>query len=201
VALERPDDRGAFSTLAGWLSTPAAVRVAGVWAFAEAILWFIVPDVWIGLVGLFAPRRVPVSVAAIILGAMAGAAVLAVLTTVAPAGVGGLLTGIPGIRPDDLATVRSELESQGLPAFLGGAFQGNPVKLYVHEATLLGFGPPAILFVALNRVVRVGLFGLVMAAIGIIARRLIRRIPRVALATYVGSWTVFYVAYFAMRAG
>jgi len=55
--------------------------------------------------------------------------------------------------------------------------------------------------VALNRVVRVGLFGLVMAAIGIIARRLIRRIPRVALATYVGSWTVFYVAYFAMRAG
>ncbi|MFM9106139.1 MAG: hypothetical protein ACKOWF_05500, partial [Chloroflexota bacterium] len=34
----------------------AAARIAALWGFAEATVFFIVPDVWIGLLAAFDPR-------------------------------------------------------------------------------------------------------------------------------------------------
>jgi hypothetical protein len=161
---QRQADR-VHATLATGLSSPAALLVAGSWAFAEASFFFIVPDVFLGLVALFAPRRVARTLAAI-------------------------------------AEARAQLESQGFMAFLSAPLEGVPVKVYVHEATQLSLPEPlTLVFTALNRVERIGLFGLVMATVGVLGRSLIARFPRSVGVTYLAAWAAFYAAFWAARPG
>ena len=47
----------AYASIVGFVSSRAALWVGAGWGFAEASLFFIVPDAWLGLVALFAPRR------------------------------------------------------------------------------------------------------------------------------------------------
>jgi hypothetical protein len=184
------------------LSSPAALWIAGLWALAEAALMVIVPDAWLGLVGLFAPRRVPAALAAIAAGAVVGAALLVGLTVLAPSGTTALLDALPGISVGDLERVRGELAADGLAAFVAGPIQGLPLKLYVHEATLAGLaGPLLFVFVVLNRLVRVGVFGLVLAIAGLVARPAVARWPRTVAIVYTIAWVIFYAAYFASRPG
>ena len=169
---------------------------------AEASLFFVVPDLWLGLVALFAPRRVGWALVAIALGAVVGAALLTGLSLANPSGVSDLIGSLPGIAPADLSRARDELESSGLVAFLNGPVQGLPVKVYVHEASELGLSTPlTLVFTALNRIERIGLFGLVMALVGLAARGLLLRFPRTAVAGYVVAWIIFYVGYWSARPG
>jgi hypothetical protein len=198
--LREPDAGRAHTTVVRWLSSSASLWIAGLWGMAEAALLFIVPDVWLGLVALFVPRRAPHTLAAIAVGAVVGATLLVGLTALAPSGVTSLLERLPGIGPDDLPAVRAELVAHGLGAFLNGPLQGLPVKLYVHEAALLGLAGPALVgFVVLNRIIRIGLVGLVAAVVGTAGRPLIARFPRLTVTVYLASWAVFYAAYFASR--
>lgn len=185
-----------------WLSSRPALWVAAAWGLAEASFFFIVPDFWLGLVALFAPRRAFRTLGAIAIGAVAGAALLALAATMAPGGVADLLNRLPGIAPADLAQARGELEAQGVIAFLNAPLQGLPVKIYVHEATQLGLPAPLILvFTALNRIERIGLFGLVMVLVGLAARRVAVRFPRTIGVGYLAAWAIFYAAYWSGRPG
>jgi hypothetical protein len=198
---QRQADR-VHATLATGLSSPAALLVAGSWAFAEASFFFIVPDVFLGLVALFAPRRVARTLAAIAVAAVGGAALLVVISSAAPSGVAGFLDRLPAIGPDDLVEARAQLESQGFMAFLSAPLEGVPVKVYVHEATQLSLPEPlTLVFTALNRVERIGLFGLVMATVGVLGRSLIARFPRSVGVTYLAAWAAFYAAFWAARPG
>lgn len=176
-----------------------ALLVAGAWAFAEATLWFVVPDVFAGFVVLFAPRRFARALSMVAGGALLGALVLTWLT-IATGGIGGLLVALPGITPADMAQARGELQAQGAIALLNGPLQGLPVKIYVHEAALLGTPIPAVAaFVVLNRIARVGISLVVALAAGWMLRRRIAHRPLLALALYVGVWVVIYASYYAVR--
>ncbi|HET9521580.1 MAG TPA: hypothetical protein VFO73_11075 [Candidatus Limnocylindrales bacterium] len=188
--------------LVRWFSSTTALWVVGVWAMAEASLFFVVPDLWLGLVALFAPRRVGWALVAIALGAIVGAVVLTALTVANPSGLSDLIGSLPGTAPADLARARDELDSGGLVAFLNGPVQGLPVKVYIHEASQLGLSTPfTLVFTALNRIERIGLFGLVMALVGFAARGLMLRFPRTAVAGYLVAWIIFYVGYWSARPG
>jgi hypothetical protein len=87
-------------------------------------------------------------------------------------------------------------------AFLSAPLEGVPVKVYVHEATQLSLPEPlTLVFTALNRVERIGLFGLVMATVGVLGRSLIARFPRSVGVTYLAAWAAFYAAFWAARPG
>ena len=188
--------------LTAWLSSRPALFVAGLWALAEASFFFIVPDAFLGLVALFAPRRVVVTLASIVGGAVIGAGLLVVVSTVAPIGVADFLDRLPGVAQTDLAEARSHLETEGFVAFLSSPFQGVPVKVYVHEATQLDLPAPLTLgFTALNRVERIGLFGLVLAILGLVGGGLIARFPRAVAVAYFATWAAFYAAFWSARPG
>ena len=177
----------------------AALVVAGAWAFAEATLWFIVPDVFAGFVVLFAPRRFSRTLGAVVVGGLLGALALTSLTA-ATGGISRLLVALPGITYADLGQASVELQAQGAVALLNGPLQGLPVKVYVHEAALLATPLPVLAaFVVLNRLERVGISLLLAMAVGSALRRRIAQWPRLALALYVGLWAAIYVAYYTMR--
>jgi hypothetical protein len=176
--------------------------LAAAWGFAEATLFFIVPDVVVGFVGLFAPRRTPLVLGATILGAVIGSLVLFALSGPFGAALGAAIAVLPGLGPADLERARAELTAQGMSAALNGPLQGLPLKLYIHEAVGLGIGPLAVaVFTVLNRLERIGLSAAVSAVIGLVLRRPIDRHPRVFLGLYAAFWVVSYAVYLRIRAG
>jgi hypothetical protein len=172
----------------------------GAWALAEASIWVIVPDVLAALLVLFVPRRTTLMLAAVIVGAALGAICLSWLTSLT-VGVGDVLVALPGISDSDLAHVSGELRSTGPIAFLTAPLQAMPVKLYIHEATMLGMPLPAIVgMTVLNRMVRVGIVLIVAATIGTVLRGPIERRPLVAAAIYCAIWVAIYAYLFASDA-
>lgn len=195
-----PDDGAAREAIVRFVSSTRALWLAGLWGVAEASLFFVVPDVWLGFVALYAPRRSIATLAAIAVGAVVGAALLYVGTLVAGEQLAGILAGLPGIRPADLGQAGRELAAQGLPAFLNGPLQGLQVKLYVHQAVLQGIALPGVLaFVALNRIERIGIFGLVMLLVGRAGRPIVARWPRGVAAVYAAGWAIFYAWFWFVR--
>src|SRR5437667_439728 len=61
-----------YETLRDRAASPWAARVGLLWGFAEATLFFIVPDVLLGAVALFAPRAAPRLLAFTLAGALVG---------------------------------------------------------------------------------------------------------------------------------
>src|SRR4029453_9274686 len=107
-----------------------------------------------GLLALAAPRRTLALFAAVIVGAVAGSLVLAVLATGAPAAVDAMLLALPAIDGTTLTTVDDRLTADGVAGFAQvGA--GPPLKVYT--ASWIGGGGGVASLVAgvvLNRVTR-----------------------------------------------
>lgn len=182
------------------LSSRAALWVGAGWGLAEALLFFIVPDVWLGLVALYAPRRMLITLMAIVLGAIAGATALYVATLALGDGLSDVIVALPGISGADLSQAQAELADQGPIAFLNGILAALPVKVYIHAAALDGIGlAQVIVFTVLNRIERLLVFGLIMALLGWLGRPLVRRWPRGCLALYGVAWIIFYAGFLLGR--
>jgi hypothetical protein len=183
-----------------WLRGGRAALVGASWGAGEASLFFLVPDVWLGLVVVRAPAHTWPTVAAIAGGAMAGAAALR-LAIRRGLDVEGWIARVPGLLPGDLERAGRELDRQGSVAFLNGPFHGLPVKLYVDQATRRDMPLREILgMTALNRLERIVPFALIVTLLAWPFRGFIRRHPLVTTAGYVAGWTAFYAWYFSSRA-
>ena len=186
----------AYVAMVRRVSSRAALWAAGGWAFAEAVLFFLVPDVWLGYVALYAPRRMPVMLVAITIGAALGATVLYLATLVFGDGLSSVITAVPGIDAADLERARVELADQGAIAFLNGILAALPVKVYIHAAALSGIDlVDVVVFTIINRIERLLVFGLVMALVGWLGRPAIARWPLAAALLYVLAWVIFYAGF------
>lgn len=162
----------------------AALVVAGVWGFAEATLFFVVPDVWLGFVALFAPRRALSAFGITLVGAVLGALVLYTLAPMLP-GLPRYFDALPAISAEDLERVAASLMAEGPLAFVSSLFQGLPIKLHVHAAAVLDLPLPGVLaMVVVNRLLRVGLVTMGIAVAGHVLRAPIRRHPAITLTLY-----------------
>jgi membrane protein YqaA with SNARE-associated domain len=199
---EQTTQGSTYDSMAQRLSSRAALWVGTGWGFAEALLFFVVPDVWLGLVALYAPRRMLITLGAIVAGAMAGAAALYLATLALGGTLSDVIVALPGIDAADLEQARIEVADQGAIAFLNGILAALPVKVYIHAASLDGVGlPQVVLFTVLNRLERLLVFGLVMALAGWLGRPLIARWPRGWLVVYVVAWVIFYAGFLSSRGG
>lgn len=169
--------------------------LAAAWGFAEATLFFLVPDVLLTWLALSLPRRALRACYWALGGTLIGAVTMIAWTGASPGGTEAALVALPGISTELLEEVRGELVRDGLPAILTGPVQGIPYKTYVVEATILGFS--AWKLVAVSVPARLFRFLLLtLLAIGL-ARGPLRRVPnRTLRILHVCAWTVFYLAYF-----
>jgi hypothetical protein len=174
----------------------AAIIALG-WGFAEATFFFVVPDVWIGLLALFSWRAGLRAAAWAVIGALAGGALMF--------GVGArldrddsarLLDAVPAISPWMIERVDEEMRERGPASMLLGPLGGVPYKIYALTA---GYQEQSLGAVLLWTIPARGARFVLVATVSALYAWLVRRItPRTGwrLGPYLLAWAVFYAYYF-----
>jgi membrane protein YqaA with SNARE-associated domain len=179
-----------------------ALLVAFVWALAEATTFFVVPDVYLGLVALFNPRRLlPVLISALI-GAALGGFVMFAWAHSAPGVVTAALARVPLVSQGMVDGAFRRLGREGLPAMLDAPWLGMPYKVYAAGAGVAGASPVGFVVVSvLARLERFLPAIAAAAAFGLRFRQAVRRHARLALSLYGLVWVVVYLAYYVYVVG
>ncbi len=182
------------------MSPRRAHGIAALWGFAEATLFFLVPDVFLTALATRRPGLALRASGSALLGALLGGLVLIFVATRAPEATLASLTHVPGIDPELLEDVRADLETDGAGALLVGPALGRPYKLFAALWPATVANVP--LFVALSIPARWLRFALTIA----LARGLVRGLEPLArrwqlpdrwpLILWLLSWSGFYVFYF-----
>jgi membrane protein YqaA with SNARE-associated domain len=184
-----------FAVLERLAEGRAGLVLVSVWAFAEAILLPVVPDVVACLLALAVPRRTLALFVALVAGSLAGTALLYALAIADPDAVSSMLLALPGINPDMLRMTQ-HLVASGDPLSIAQLGPGTPLKVYT-VAWAAGPATPLALAVGviLNRITRIAPGLLLAAAAGWLAPAFIRRHDRLILAGYTAFWIVAYALY------
>lgn len=103
---------------------------AAAWGFAEASLFFLVPDVLLSAIALCDHRKALFACLAAAAGAMVGGVLMYVWGSLSPDAALNIVERVPGISPEMIARVRDELASQGVMAMVFGPLSGTPYKVY-----------------------------------------------------------------------
>jgi membrane protein YqaA with SNARE-associated domain len=184
-------------------ASPWTGGVGLLWGFAEATVFFIVPDVLLGAVALFAPRAAPRVLAFTLAGALAGGALTyGVASELRPSQSEAVLDGVPTVKETAIDRVEREMRDDGPRSIVYGPLRmGTPYKLYARAAAVEdeGFGS-FFLWSIPGRLERMLPVTLVAALVGFLARGWIARRPRAVLASYGALWFAVYVVY-AVRIG
>lgn len=171
--------------------------IAFLWGFAEATVFFVVPDVFITRLALrdSLPRALLACVYALG-GALLGGAVLWFAATQSDMATPllRLFAHLPGINRDLVAATGQALYDHGPKALLAGGLLGQPYKLFavhagVQEIPLGGF----ILFSAVARFARFALTATLAWLVGLGLKRWPK--SRV-LQLHALVWLCFYTIYF-----
>jgi len=173
-----------------------ALAIAFVWGLAEATLFFIIPDVYLGFVALFHWRRGLLATLAALAGAMIGGVVLYALASNGAA-VNELLVRIPLISPEMVGRVAQQMQESGLVAMVNGPLEGVPYKIHAVQAGLqhLPFIPFLLMTIParLERTLPVALAG---AVFGTVLKGFVKRHTVLVVGAYALLWLGVYVMYY-----
>jgi len=160
------------------------------WGFAEATVFFIVPDVLLGAVALFAPRAAPRVLAFTLAGALAGGALTyGVSSELDPSRSEAVLERVPTVNDSAIHRVEREMRRDG-------PRMGTPYKLYARAAAVEDEAFSSFFLWSIpGRLERMLPVTLLAAVVGFLARSRIARRPRAALAFYGTLWLAVYVVY------
>lgn len=162
------------------------------WGAAEGFLFFIVPDVIIGLIAMRKGLRAGVIAALLAAtGAAVGGGAMYLWAQSRPAQAIAAIAAVPAVSDAMIARADQEMASGWLPAALKGPLTSTPYKVYAALAPSQGVSLPA--WIAAAWPVRLPRFLLVaagMALIGGLARNRIS--PRIGLALFTLGWVLFY---------
>lgn len=173
------------------MKPPRTGRFAAAWGFAEASLFFIVPDVLLSAIALRHRRAALRASFWATAGALAGGAAMYAWGAVAPDFAWLALDRVPAIHAAMWWQVHDSLAEHGLGALFLGPLTGVPYKLYAVAAGQQALPFAAFLLVSVPaRALR---FVLIVWLTHAIARRLPEAWGPGVLAL---CWLAFYTAYF-----
>ena len=164
---------------------------AAVWGFAEATIFFIVPDVLLSWLALRSPRRATWACGWALLGALVGGCVMYAWGARDLDSATAMLLRVPAVDEPMLDTVRSQFDERGAATVLLGPLGGRPYKIYAAYAPAAGVSLPMLLAVSVPaRLSRFLLVTWVTAAMAhIVLRRMKLRHKQWLL---LACWVAFY---------
>jgi membrane protein YqaA with SNARE-associated domain len=192
------DERDSISRsdqlVTGW----AALATAFAWGLAEAIFFFIVPDVLLTLIATRSLRSAMKATIAALAGALIGGALMVVFAYLSPDAAYVLLLHIPGINAHLLEQVAGQVGERGLLAVLIGPLKGIPYKIYAaewgtREGALFSF----LLISIPARWLRFALAAIVTRIIVRLIEPLTRHRASIEWSLLTIIWAAFYIFYFA----
>ncbi len=173
----------------------APLWIAGLWGFAEATFFFLVPDVWLSFLAIESFTLGVAGSLAALAGALNGGALMWMYGRRSPMNAFTFLMRIPGIGARLTTEVREQAARRGLMALFLGPARGIPYKIYAVQNGATSRSLVAFLLVSiparyLRFIGAVGAFWLasryLMAGLGLDMKRVV-----VAL-----FWIAFYAWYF-----
>lgn len=169
--------------------------IAVIWGFAEATLFFIVPDVLMSAVALQDLRRALVVCVWALLGALLGGLLMYLWGAADHQAATAVVDRVPAISSELLDGVGQSLSEHGLIAVLFGPLFGIPYKAFAINASAAGV--PLLSFMLISIPARLIRFVLVTLLVHSIARLLGRYWPTSRIYAAFGiAWVTFYTAYF-----
>ena len=174
------------------------MATAALWGFAEATLFFIVPDVLLSIVAVRSGRHAAwIATAWAIAGAIAGGALMYCWSARNADGAIALLDRLPAISPQMIARVGEDLRQSGPATMIVGAFSGVPYKVYavMAPAVPIGLAPFLLASIPIRALRFVAVVLIADGANRLLAARLSLRRRTTLLAAF---WLFFYGAYFAV---
>lgn len=170
--------------------------IAGLWGFAEATLFFLVPDIW--LTALAVRRGLKPALLACLTalaGALLGGLAMYCWGAANPEAAREMLDWVPAIDAATIGQVRTALNEDGVTAVFLGPLLGVPYKIYAVEAAGAGIGLAA--FLAVSIPARLFRFLVLTVVAWAISAALTGRVgPRFRTGLLAGVWATFYTAYY-----
>lgn len=172
------------------------VIIAAAWGFAEATVFFIVPDLWLTVVAVrFGPHTAMRACGFALAGALAGGIVMYGFGSFDPIAARTMLDWVPAVGPAMIAGVHDSLASDGIVALLAGPLAGIPYKIYAVEAPHAGIG--FLSFLAFSVPARLIRFVATTILALVLSRLLAPYVSEPArLRLLLGVWAAFYLFYF-----
>jgi len=170
------------------------VLAAGLWGYAEATRFWLIPDILLGWITLNRPR----SIVASVIAATAGAVIGGVRMHRHAREEHARLTEIPGINDALLLDAHERFASRGWVAVVRAPLDGIPYKVYATESGLAE--KPLAELITWTLLARLWRFILAAAAAALIGRvfsRSVRQREGLWLAGTIGFWVFVYLRYFA----
>ena len=168
---------------------------AACWGFAEATLFFIVPDVLLTAIAIRNRRAALWCCAYAALGALAGGALMYAWGSSSPEDALRAVDAVPAVNAAEIATAEEGLARHGVLGMLVGAFTGTPFKAYAVQAAEAGI--PLATFLAATVPARLPRFVVVTLVASAAARVLAPRVGmRVTYLLWLAVWLAVYVTYF-----
>ena len=170
------------------------------WGFAEATLFFVIPDVWITWVALHGLRNGLSACAWALAGALAGGALVYWWAHENQMWALAVFDRLPAISSELMLRAQGHVEQFGGLGLLLGGFSGVPYKLYAAMAESVGIGFSAFLLYT------VPARGLRFVAFALLAWALARwLLPRIGLRRlrllWLAAWGVGYGLYWTLMPG
>jgi membrane protein YqaA with SNARE-associated domain len=167
------------------------------WGFAEATVFFIVPDALLTSLALNSLRTAVTAALLAALGATVGGLAVWFLASSNPETANNILLAVPGISESTFQTVRKLFSEGTYTGLLHGAFTGVPYKIFAAEAGFNGINPA--LFAALTPLARLPRFLLLSLAAWAAGQWIGARLSqRQKFAVTLSLWLVFYIVYFTL---
>jgi membrane protein YqaA with SNARE-associated domain len=170
-------------------------RLAFGWGFGEAVLFFVIPDVFLTLVAIRLGFRRSIRLAVLATtGAVLGGLVVYAWAALHPASGAAVMQLLPGIDAAMIDGVAADVAANGNAALLAGPWQGRPYKLFALASGDLGLSPVGLALITIP-----GRFARFAAAVAIASylRRFFARwlTQGTILVSWAGFWLLVYAAY------
>ncbi|HEY5641691.1 MAG TPA: hypothetical protein VIS31_02345 [Woeseiaceae bacterium] len=168
---------------------------AAAWGFAEATVFFIVPDVLLSVAAVGRYRFALLACLWATAGALLGGLALWVL---ADADYWrALFAALPAMDENMIANAHARLAADGSSALFFGVLTGTPYKIFVIEARELGF--PLLPFLLVSIPARLVRFAFVTSLAALFGHLTRRRIPgHQQRLIVIGFWVAFYAWFFSV---
>ena len=170
-------------------------RIAFGWGFAEAFLFFVIPDVFLTLIAVrFGFRRSFRLALVATVGAVLGGLVMYGWAAIHPASAYAAVELLPGIDAAMIQSVQADVSAHGNPALLAGPWQGTPYKLFALASGDLGFSSVGLALLTIPG--RLARFAVSVAVASYLRWFLTRWLsPKAMISLWATFWALVYAAY------
>jgi len=189
--------KSSYARLSDHANSTGSVLVGFLWGFAEGTAFFIVPDVYLGLVALFNWKRGLWAMAAAVVGALVGGSVMYSLAMQDLSGINLFLTRIPLINAEMAADIANKMQADGLITMVNGPLRGVPYKIYAVQAGGQSLPYLSFLFMTiLARLERLLPVTLLAGGLGKRFSNFVEKHTGLVLVAYVLIWGIIYFLYY-----